>query len=163
MTEARFDLSKTFRPVAISCSTAPKAKMSVRASASFPSSCSGAMYGTVPRTTPSSVMLPRDSVGSDVSIDEEAAGSARFARPKSRSFTPDFVSMTLAGFKSRWTIPFRWATSSADAISMATFKRCASGSGPFCSRCASVSPSISSMTRRCRPGAPEEPGISSNE
>ena len=28
-----------------------------------------------------------------------------FARPKSSSFTPDFVSMTLPGFRSRWTIP----------------------------------------------------------
>jgi hypothetical protein len=33
-----------FRPVAISYRSVPNAKMSVRASASLPSSCSGAMY-----------------------------------------------------------------------------------------------------------------------
>src|SRR5215471_925753 len=41
--------SKAFFPVAISYSTAPNAKMSVRASASLASSCSGAMYCNVPR------------------------------------------------------------------------------------------------------------------
>ena len=44
--------SKALRPVSISYSTAPKAKMSVRASASLPSSCSGAMYCSVPRIVP---------------------------------------------------------------------------------------------------------------
>ena len=29
------------------------------------------------------------------------AGAASFARPKSSSFTPDFVSITLPGFRSR--------------------------------------------------------------
>ena len=42
-------------PVAISYSTAPNAKMSVRASASSPSNCSGAMYWNVPRIVPSCV------------------------------------------------------------------------------------------------------------
>ena len=42
-------------PVAISWSTQPSAKMSVRASAGLPSSCSGAMYGGVPRIAPSVV------------------------------------------------------------------------------------------------------------
>ena len=41
-----------------------------------------------------------------------------FARPKSRSLTPDFVSITLPGFRSRWTMPWRCALSSASAISM---------------------------------------------
>ena len=44
-----------FWPVAISYSTAPKAKMSVRASTSSPSNCSGAMYCRVPTSVPSSV------------------------------------------------------------------------------------------------------------
>ena len=52
------------RPVAISKRTVPSAKTSVRASAALPSSCSGAMYGTVPRTMPSSVsgLSPRVNV-----------------------------------------------------------------------------------------------------
>lgn len=40
---ARLPPSKARRPVTISCSSAPKAKRSARASTSFPSSCSGAM------------------------------------------------------------------------------------------------------------------------
>jgi hypothetical protein len=42
-------------PVAISYSTAPRAKMSERASASFPSTCSGDMYWNVPTTMPCAV------------------------------------------------------------------------------------------------------------
>ena len=38
--------------------------------------------------------------------------------------------MTLAGFRSRWTIPFRCAASSADAISTPILRSWASGSGP---------------------------------
>ena len=47
--------SKARRPVAISCTIAPRAKMSLRASASWPASCSGAMYGYVPSTAPAAV------------------------------------------------------------------------------------------------------------
>ena len=47
--------SNAFLPVTISYSTAPNAKMSVRASASWPSSCSGAMYWNVPRIVPCAV------------------------------------------------------------------------------------------------------------
>ena len=61
-----------FLPVAISYSTHPNEKMSVRPSASRPSSCSGAMYWNVPRIVPSCVrlfgMLP-SAVGSDVTAD----------------------------------------------------------------------------------------------
>ena len=42
-------------PVAISYMTAPSAQMSVRASVSLPSTCSGAMYCTVPRIVPCAV------------------------------------------------------------------------------------------------------------
>ena len=42
-----------------------------------------------------------------------------FARPKSSSLAPLFVSMMLPGFRSRWTMPWRCALSSASAISMA--------------------------------------------
>ena len=42
-------------PAINSYSTTPKAKMSLRASASWPSTCSGDMYGSVPRMEPSAV------------------------------------------------------------------------------------------------------------
>ena len=78
------------------------------------------MYWNVPRIVPASVRfsfwLPI-TVGSDVTADC-TGGAIAFARPKSRSFTPDFVSITLPGFKSRWTIPCRCALSSASAISV---------------------------------------------
>jgi len=78
--------------------------MSLRASASFPSSCSGDMYWKVPMIVPRSVS--REGAA-DVGRDEEAsppdsaAGASDRARPKSRSLTPDRVSMTLPGFRSR--------------------------------------------------------------
>ena len=107
-----------FLPVAISYSTQPNEKMSVRPSASRPSSCSGAMYWNVPRIVPSCVrlfgMLP-SAVGSDVTADC-TGGAIALASPKSSSFTPDFVIITLPGFKSRCTIPCRCALSSASAI-----------------------------------------------
>jgi hypothetical protein len=86
-------------PVAISYRSAPSAKMSVRASASAPSSCSGAMYWKVPRIVPS-VVSGRASVGISVSPFTGAA-SETCASPKSSSFAPDFVRMTLPGFRSR--------------------------------------------------------------
>jgi hypothetical protein len=46
---------KARRPEAISYNTAPRAKMSERASASFPSTCSGDMYWNVPTTMPRAV------------------------------------------------------------------------------------------------------------
>jgi hypothetical protein len=48
-------------------------------------------------------------------------GGFSFARPKSNSFAPAFVSITFAGFRSRCTIPCRCALSSASAISAPTF------------------------------------------
>ena len=41
------------------------------------------------------------TVGREVAPDGGAAGAIALARPKSSSFTPDFVSMTLPGFRSR--------------------------------------------------------------
>ena len=87
--------------------------MSVRASTSPPSSCSGAMYWNVPTIAPSSVSC-FFSVAMLVSA--TAALSAGLAKPKSSSFTPDFVSMMLPGFTSRWTTPALCAFSSASAI-----------------------------------------------
>lgn len=42
-----------------------------------------------------------------------------FAKPKSRSLAPVFVSMTLPGLRSRWTTPWRCALLRASPISMA--------------------------------------------
>jgi hypothetical protein len=99
--------ANALRPVAISYSTQPSAKMSVRPSASRPSSCSGDMYWNVPRMVPSWVRfaswLPM-TVGSEVAPDV-AVGAMALARPKSSSFTPVFVSMTLPGLRSRWHDP----------------------------------------------------------
>jgi hypothetical protein len=65
--EAWLAPENAFFPVAISYRTQPKAKMSVRASASLPSSCSGAMYWKVPRMVPFSVRFcPPAMVGRDV-------------------------------------------------------------------------------------------------
>ena len=53
------------------------------------------------------------------------------ARPKSRTFTlPSGVSLTFAGLRSRWTMPFSWASSSASAICCATTRASSTGSGP---------------------------------
>lgn len=98
-------------PVVISYSSAPNAKMSLRASASSPSSCSGAMYWNVPRIVPSVV-----SGFCIVAPSTTTSIAALFARPKSSSFAPDLVIITFAGFKSRCTTPARCARCSASAI-----------------------------------------------
>ena len=138
--------------------------MSLRASASLPSSCSGAMYWKVPRMVPCCVRCCGDAiVGSDVAPEVCAAGARTFARPKSRSLAPLFVSMTFPGLRSRWTIPWRCALSSASAICIPIGSSWSSVIGPFARRAISVSPSISSIARTCRELEEEEPGISSNE
>ncbi len=111
--------SNARRPVTISYSTAPSAKMSVRASASTPSSCSGAMYWNVPRIVPSAVSGVRGScVGAFIVNDDDGASASTpiRARPKSKSFTPLRVSITFPGFRSRCTTPLRCAAASASAI-----------------------------------------------
>ena len=56
-----------------------------------------------------------------------------FARPKSISFAPLFVSMMLPGLRSRWVTPVLCALSSPSQISIPYFRTCSSGSGPFLS------------------------------
>src|SRR5262245_2194991 len=68
---------KAFFAVAISYKVAPNAKMSVLASASLPSSCSGAMYWNVPRIVPSCVNPC--CVGRDVRLDFASDGDIAFA------------------------------------------------------------------------------------
>ena len=76
--------------------------MSLRASASLPSTCSGDMYWNVPTTMPSPV---NGCFGmSIVCVKPElsgVAGTAGFANPKSISLAPSFVSMMFPGFRSR--------------------------------------------------------------
>ncbi len=80
------------------------------------------MYWKVPSTVPRSVSgwlawaCVARTEAPEITLSRAAAWN--FARPKSRSLTPDFVSITLPGFKSRCTIPSRCALSSASAISM---------------------------------------------
>ena len=137
--------SNAFLPVTISYTSAPKAKRSVRASASLPSSCSGAMYCIVPRIVPGTV----SGLSCVVSADSVDTGDTlSFARPKSSSFVPLSVSMMLPGFRSRWTMRAWCALSSASATSMAYSSACSNGSAPFASRCASVSPSRYSITMK---------------
>ena len=75
------------------------------------------MYWNVPRTVPFSVIGFWCSVGASALN----AGPDDLARPKSSSFAPFFVSITLPGLMSRWMIPRRCAASSADAISIPSF------------------------------------------
>ena len=59
----------------------------------------------MPRSIPAAVAGPR--VGeADFAIDATmVSGGFSFARPKSSSFAPDFVSITLPGLRSRWMTP----------------------------------------------------------
>ena len=94
------------RPTNVSYSTAPNAQMSVRLSTLFPLACSGLMYATEPRMMPPCVS---DSVAVGASEGSFAADAAStsFAKPKSSTLTsPAGVTIILAGFKSRWMIPF---------------------------------------------------------
>jgi hypothetical protein len=94
----------------------PSAKMSVRASAAAPCTCSGAMYWSVPMIVPCAVPVP----GAVASIESAcpAAPTVCFARPKSSNLVPAAVSMMFPGFRSRWTMPCRCAVSRASAISV---------------------------------------------
>jgi len=87
-----------------------------------------------------------------ISVRASAVGSClSLAKPKSSSFAPDFVSMILPGFKSRWMTPWRWALSSASEIWMANSRTCSVRGTPRDSRCSKVSPSTYSMTRKSTP------------
>ena len=107
------------------------------------------MYCNVPTIVPSPVR-PALMVGADTPTGASWPGFS-FANPKSRSFAPALVSMMLPGFRSQCVMPWRWALSSASAISTATFSTWAVGSGPFVSLAASVSPSRYSTTRKAVP------------
>jgi len=108
------------------------------------------MYWNVPRIVPcavSGVVIVGGAViaGPDTTTDVPAA--AILARPKSSSFTPAGVTITLPGFRSRCRMPWRCAAFSAPAIWIAHVSAWPTGIGPFAIRAASVSPSRYSITR----------------
>ena len=72
--------------------------------------------------------------------DRRARRAASFASPKSSSLRAAFVSITLAGFRSRWTMPCSCAARERRRSAHATSSACSSGSAPLRRRCASVSP-----------------------
>ena len=89
--------------------------------------------------TPSCVPCAAVIVGEFMSVGERArsaadaapGGSIALARPKSRTLTlPSGVTLTFAGLRSRWTIPFSCAASRASAICRAMARASSSGSGP---------------------------------
>ena len=143
-------------PVASSYKRIPSEKMSVRWSIAAPDTCSGDMYAGVPRMAPAEVAKP---------VDDSLVNSAAciFARPKSSTFTTGAscraesvrASITLPGFRSRWTKPARWAAARASASCVAIRNVSSSDRGfpsPWrANRAASVSPSRCSITRNSTP------------
>ena len=107
------------RPASISYRTAPKLKMSDRASTGWPSACSGDMYAAGPEHRARVVSVT------------SAAAVQRLATPKSSSFAvPPAVTMMFAGFRSRWRMPCSCARCNAPAIWIADADRVFRGSGP---------------------------------
>ena len=99
-----------------------------------PRACSGLMYAAVPRITPAPRRRRRVIVGDCDSVRPTlpTRRSIALARPKSSTFTaPSGVSLMFAGFRSRWTIPFSCAASSASAICRAIASASSSGIGPL--------------------------------
>ncbi len=89
---------------------------------------------------------------------EAASAAHALARPKSRTLTfPSGVTLTFAGLRSRWTIPFSCASSSASATRPAIGTASSTGIGPRFSRSARSSPGTSSSTRNGWPSASSRP------
>ena len=98
--------------------------------------------------TPSRVP-PTVTVGDCVGSRRRSRAIVAFARPKSSTLTtPSGVILMLAGFRSRWTMPFSCAASSASAICRAMRERLVDrqAGAVRAIRSASVSPSTSSST-----------------
>ena len=118
-------------PVSISNNRQPKAKMSARLSTRLPRACSGLMYAAVPRITPAMVGELPSSVGECDRLEFDTSLSTALARPKSSTFTiPPGVTTTLAGFKSRCTMPWSCADSIASATWRAIAERFLDRDGP---------------------------------
>ena len=142
--------SKAACPVSISKSTQPKAQMSVRLSTACRAPARAHVGGRArgsrrPRVGGASVGDRRRG-----RVERRRLASRRaLARPKSSTFTlPSGVSFTFAGLRSRWTMPFSCAASSASAICRAIGRRLVERRArPRVSRSARSSPSTSSITR----------------
>ena len=130
---------------------APNEKMSERASSGLPSACSGDMYAAVPRMMPAPVRA--SPVGSSVWL-EAAEGSLSFASPKSSTFTaPPDPTITLAGLRSRCTMPLAWAAASALAICVPIRSTSASRMPARGMIASSDFPSTCSITMKSSPSA----------
>ena len=91
---------------------------------------------------------------------EPGAASIALAKPKSRTLAfPSLEAFTFWGLRSRWTIPFSWASSSACAICSAKERLSVRERGPDSRRSARVGPGTSSMTRARTPPASSSPKI----
>ena len=106
--------------------------MSLRRSAGRPRACSGLIYAAVPRMTPSCVAAGLVIVGESITGEATPSPVSAFARPKSSTFTvPSDFTLMLAGFRSRWTMPWLCAHSSASAICLAMGSASSSASAPL--------------------------------
>ena len=72
------------------------------------------MYGNVPKISPS--VAEASGLNFSPVVPLATTGPRQRASPKSSSFTPDVVSMMLAGLRSRCTMPLACAAASAPAI-----------------------------------------------
>ena len=118
------------RPVNISQNTTPNAQTSDRLSTGRPRACSGLIYAAVPRITPCTVIAGDIIVGEFIRSAFDPLASNVFASPKSRILIwPSAATITLAGFRSRWTMPFSCAASRPSAICRAIEMTSGSSSG----------------------------------
>jgi hypothetical protein len=92
--------------------------------------------------------------------DEVALASSALASPKSSTLTlPSAVSLMLAGLRSRCTMPFSCAASSASAICRAIASVSSTGMAPCAMRSCSVGPSTNSSTNALAPSESSTPWI----
>jgi hypothetical protein len=119
----------------------------VRPSIASPRICSGAMYCGVPTRSPAWV----------IALTVWRLSSRSLAMPKSSTRTtsrslPRSVSMTLSGLRSRWTMPWPWASDSDAAICRPIASARAGGSGPsVVTTCRSERPSRYSIAMNSAP------------
>ena len=143
-------------PVAISYSTAPKLKRSLRTSSSSPRACSGDIYATVPTAVPglvrsASLIIGESCVDAEMFAPRVSSDDLRIclARPKSKILAcPRVVTNKFAGLMSRWTMPLECAASSASAISIPNSSSNSISNGRPDILCFSVAPSRNSMTMK---------------
>lgn len=105
------------------------------------------MYAAVPRITPDR-LVESVSVGELAGSPTGASLSNALAKPKSSTFTlPSAVSFTLAGFRSRWMMPFSCAAFQHFGDLPGQRQRFRQRNGTSDDTLASVGPSMYSMTR----------------